>query len=275
MTSGCHSRDVVVIIGAGGMGLAVARRLAFEKHVLLADFQETTLYQALSTLQKDGISAEAHKVDIADYPSVEALAQAAQSAGHISVIVHTAGLSPAAASARDIYAVDLLGTANIIEAFSYVACKGTSLTCIASMAGHFISFSPDLERHLATAPLSRLLDHEELDLESENCNLAYTVSKRANILRVQGAAKAWGDRYARLNSISPGVIATPLLISQLDSPLGASPKALVEVSALKRMGTPDEIASVAAFLAGPESMYITGTDIIVDGGTVSARKWSK
>jgi NAD(P)-dependent dehydrogenase (short-subunit alcohol dehydrogenase family) len=123
--------------------------------------------------------------------------------------------------------VDLLGTANIIEAVSSVASNGTSLVCIASMAGHFLSLSPDLEHHLATAPLSRLLHHKELDLDCEDGNVAYTVSKRANILRVQGAAKAWGDRNARLNSISPGVIATPLLLSQLNGPLGASPKAMV------------------------------------------------
>ena len=112
-------------------------------------------------------------------------------------------------------------------------------------------------------------------MESLDGNVAYTVSKRANILRVQGAAKAWGSRKARLNSISPGVIATPQLLSQLDGPLGVGPKTMVGVSALQRMGTPDEIANIAVFLAGPESSYVTGTDILMDGGTVSARKWSK
>jgi NAD(P)-dependent dehydrogenase (short-subunit alcohol dehydrogenase family) len=275
MTSSHPTRNVVVVIGAGGMGLAVAQRLAPGKHVLLADFQEATLNNALSTLREEGISCEGHSVNIAHYPSVEAFAHAAHSAGRIDAIIHTAGLSPGSASAKEIYAVDLIGTANIIEAFLSVASEGTSLVCIASMAGHLITLSPSLERHLATAPLTQLLDHEGLNMESLDGNVAYTVSKRANILRVQGAAKAWGSRKARLNSISPGVIATPQLLSQLDGPLGVGPKTMVGVSALQRMGTPDEIANIAVFLAGAESSYVTGTDILMDGGTVSARKWSR
>lgn len=112
-------------------------------------------------------------------------------------------------------------------------------------------------------------------MESLDGNVAYTVSRWANILRVQGAAEAWGSRQARLNSINPGVIATPQLLSQLDGPLGVGPKTMVGVSALRRMGTPDGIANIAVFLAGAESPYVTGTETHMDGGTLSARKWSK
>ncbi|KAF7670985.1 trafficking protein particle complex subunit 5 [Alternaria burnsii] len=237
MASSHSTRNVVVVIGTGRMGLAVTPRLAPGKHVLLADFQETTLNNALSTLREEGISCEGHSVNIAHYPSVEAFAHAAHSASRINAIIHTAGLSLGSASAKGIYAVDLIGTANIIEASCLLRPREP----------------PCLECHLATAPLTRLLDHEGLNMESLDGNVAYTVSRWANILRVQGAAEAWGSRQARLNSINPGVIATPQLLSQLDGPLGVGPKTMVGVSALRRMGTPDGIANIAVFLAGAES----------------------
>jgi NAD(P)-dependent dehydrogenase (short-subunit alcohol dehydrogenase family) len=148
------------------------------------------------------------------------------------------------------------------------------MICVASMAGHFASLSPELERHLAVAPLDQLLQHDELDIESSNPNQAYTISKRGNQLRVQGLAHAWGSKGARLNSISPGVISTALLRGELETPRGASPLAMIKHSAARRIGTPDDIANVAVFLAGLESSFIIGNDILVDGGAVSARRWN-
>ncbi|KAJ5645899.1 NAD(P)-binding protein [Penicillium lividum] len=254
--------NVQVIIGAGGMGLSIARRLANGYRLLLADFSSATLSSAVESLRDDGYDVEGHQVDISDYGSVEKLALTAAKIGRIFAVVHTAGVSPASAAGKQIYEVDLLGTANVIDAFFHVASAGTSLICVASMAGNFARLSPGLESHLATAPREKLLQHDEIDLNSSLPHVAYTVAKRGNQLRMQGAARHWGSKGARLNSISPGVISTAAGRRELQGKNGA--KALIETSATRRAGTPGDIAGVVAFLAGPDSSFITGIDILVE-----------
>lgn len=267
------ARNVLVVIGTGGMGLAVARRLAAGRRVLLADWSAPGLEATVGTLRGEGHEVEGHTVDVSQRDSVENLAVAAGAAGRVDAVVHTAGVSPVMATARQIYEVDLLGTAHVIDAFLPVASAGTSLVCVASMAGHFASLSADLERHLATAPTDELLEHKEFDLESEPA-LAYVVAKRANQLRVQASAHAWGAKGARLNTISPGVISTPMGAQELQGPAGVHIQAMLDLSGARRAGTPDDIASAAAFLTGPDSAFITGNDLLVDGGTVSAQRWN-
>jgi NAD(P)-dependent dehydrogenase (short-subunit alcohol dehydrogenase family) len=267
-------RNVLVVVGVGGMGLAIARRLASGRRLLLADYSEERLEAALSTLGADGHDVVGHGVDVSERGSVEKLAGAAGDAGRIEAVVHTAGVSPVTATARQIYEIDLLGTAHVIDAFHAVASPGMSLVCVASMAGHFASLSADFERHLATAPTEQLLDHREIDLESADTGMAYVVAKRGNQLRVEGAAQRWGEQDARVNSISPGVISTPMGRQELEGPTGPFIQSMIELSGARRVGTPDDIAAMAAFLTGPESTFITGNDVLVDGGTVATQRWS-
>jgi NAD(P)-dependent dehydrogenase (short-subunit alcohol dehydrogenase family) len=267
------THDVVVVIGTGGMGLAVARRLAAGRRLLLADWSADGLGAAVSALRGEGHAVEGHTVDVSQRDSVEKLAAAAGAAGRVDAVIHTAGVSPVMATARQIYEVDLLGTAHVVDAFLPVASPGTSLVCVASMAGHFASLPADVERHLATAPTEELLHHKGIDLDGEPA-LAYVVAKRGNQLRVQAAARAWGGRGARLNTVSPGVISTPMGAQELQGAAGAHIQAMVELSGARRVGTADDLASAAAFLAGPESSFITGNDLLVDGGAVSAQRWN-
>ncbi|MGW3650471.1 SDR family oxidoreductase [Streptomyces sp. NPDC000878] len=267
------ARNVLVVVGTGGMGLAVARRLAAGRRILLADWSAPGLEATVGTLRGEGHEVEGHTVDVSQRDSVEKLAEAAGAAGRVDAVVHTAGVSPAMATARQIFEVDLLGTAHVIDAFLPVASAGTSLVCVASMAGHFASLSADLERHLATAATDELLGHKEIDLDADP-GLAYVVAKRANQLRVQAAAHAWGARGARLNTISPGVISTPMGAQELQGPAGVHIQAMLDLSGARRAGTPDDIAGAAAFLTGPDSAFITGNDLLVDGGTVSAQRWN-
>ncbi|HWD53307.1 MAG TPA: SDR family oxidoreductase [Acidimicrobiales bacterium] len=269
------SRNVLVVIGAGGMGLAIARRLGGGRRLFFADASADQLEGAVSHLRTGGLLVDGHRVDVADRGSVEKLASEAGSAGHIEAVIHTAGVSPVMATARQIFEVDLLGTAHVIDAFYSVCGPGTSLVCLASMAGNFASLSPDLERHLATAPAEHLLEHDGIDLDSPDPGTAYVVAKRGNQLRVEAAAHQWGGKGARLNTISPGVISTPMGLQELQGPMGAHIQTMIDRSGAHRVGTPEDIAGVAAFLAGPESSFITGNNILVDGGAVAAQKWNE
>ncbi len=267
-------RNVVVVIGAGGMGMAVAHRLAGGRQLVLADNSQERLDEVSRALRTDGLMVDVHRVDVSDRTSVEELARQAADTGRIDAVVHTAGVSPVMATARQIYEVDLLGTAHVLDAFFEVCSPGTSLICVSSMAGHFASLSAEFEHHLATAPTIELLDHAQIDLDSADSATAYVVAKRANQLRVQAASHHWGGRSARVNSISPGVISTSMGLQELEGPMGAHIQSMIDRSGARRVGTPDDIAEVATFLAGPESSFITGNDILVDGGAVVAQRWS-
>ncbi|WP_261566530.1 SDR family oxidoreductase [Frankia gtarii] len=274
MSQSESSRNVVVVIGTGGMGVAAARRLASGRRLVLADNSPERLESVVAVLQSEGHAVAGHPVDVTDRKSVEDLANAAGSGGRIEAVVHTAGVSPVMGTARQIYEVDLLGTAHVIDAFLAVVSPGTSLICIASMGGQLTSLPADFERHLATAPSDQLLLHEGIDLDKADSATAYAVAKRGNQLRVQGAAQTWGRKGARLNTISPGVISTPMSLLELQGPTGVFIQSMIDASGAGRLGTPDDVAGVVAFLAGPDSSFITGNDILVDGGTISALRWN-
>lgn len=265
----------MVIIGVGGLGMAIAKRIGAARRLVLADFSQTALDNAAAKLQDDGHSVETHTVDIADPASVQSLAIYASQLGRVEAVIHTAGLSPSMAPPERIFEVDLLGTAVVIEMFQSVIAAGGSLICIASIAGHMLAseLPAEVEAHLARASLERLLDHEFMNSSMEDSGYAYGLSKRANQIRVQAAARAYGKRGCRINSISPGVIRTTMLKNELDGNRSQTMQTLVEDSPARRFGTPSDIANVAAFLLSHEASFITGTDIVVDGGSTAAQAW--
>jgi NAD(P)-dependent dehydrogenase (short-subunit alcohol dehydrogenase family) len=266
------SREVLVVIGTGGMGRAIARRSGSGRKVLLADFNEPALAAVADELRADGYDVASRIVDVGDRDSVLELAQAAADLGPVARIAHTAGLSPAQASSKAILRVDLLGTALVLEAFGQVASPGGAAVVVASMAGHMAGgLDAESERALATAPAQDLLDLPFLvPFAAGDPGPAYSIAKRANHLRVQSAAAPWGKRGARVNSISPGVISTPMGRQELDGESGDQMRAMIAMSGTGRPGTPDDIAAAAAFLLGPDADFITGTDLLVDGGVVAA-----
>jgi NAD(P)-dependent dehydrogenase (short-subunit alcohol dehydrogenase family) len=268
-------KNVLVVIGVGGMGLAIARRVGSGAKVLLADFNETTLTAAAQQLRVEGHDVVAQKVDVSDRASVAALADAAAELGPVHEVAHTAGLSPVQASIEAIVAVDLLGVAYVLDEFARVVAPGGAGLVIASMAGHFAADSLPLEmaKALSLTPTEELANLPFLG-HLPDPGAAYSIAKRANALRVQAAAGAWGRRGARVNSISPGVISTPMGAEELAGQSGDQMRQMVAASATGRLGTPDDIAAAAAFLLDPtRASFITGTDLLVDGGAVAAVRW--
>ena len=261
--------EVVVVIGAGGMGQAIARRQGTGKTVLLADFNDATLEEAADAMRGDGYTVITARVDVATRASVRALAATAAEAGAVTQVAHTAGLSPEQAPVEAILAVDLVGVALVLEEFGRIVAPGGAGVVISSMAGHMgAPLTAEQEARLTATDADELLRLPFLDGHSFNPGSAYSLAKRVNHLQVRTASHSWGARGARVNSISPGVIATPMGRQELDGGNGAQIKAMVQNSGTGRLGTPTDIADAAAFLLGPTASFVTGTDLLVDGGVV-------
>jgi NAD(P)-dependent dehydrogenase (short-subunit alcohol dehydrogenase family) len=267
-------REVLTIIGVGGMGQAIARRLGSAKTVLLADNNEQTLTSVAEALAADGYQIESQRVDVTSPDSVHGLAEFAASLGNLAQLAHTAGLSPAQASAEALLAVDLLGVALVLDAFGEVIAPGGAGVVIASMAGHlFPPLSPENENALAHKRANELLDLDFVNRHrSSHPGIAYAFAKQANHIRVRAASTQWGRRGARINSISPGIISTAMGQLELASSVGDGMRSMIAMSGTGRIGTPDDIAAATEFLLGPHATFITGTDLLVDGGVVAAAK---
>lgn len=270
------SRNGLLVIGAGGMGLAIARRLGAGRRVFLADYSKDTLESAANSLRDTGHDVETQIVDVSSYESVTKLARHATSTSTLNTVVNTAGISPSMGTARQIFEVDLLGTANVIDAFLEVMPSGSSLTTVASIAGalYASAITPELEQHLATAPKDKLLQHASIDLEG-NPGVAYGISKRGNIVRVQAAVKKAGTKGIRINSISPGVITTAMIRAELESEAGENIRQMVKATPIQRAGSADEIASIVAFVSGPEASFVNGADFVIDGGFVASTRFNR
>jgi NAD(P)-dependent dehydrogenase (short-subunit alcohol dehydrogenase family) len=268
------AREVLTVIGVGGMGQAITRRLGSGKTVLLADYNEGTLAAVGEALSADGHHVDSHGVDVSSPESVRKLAEHAASLGAVTQVAHTAGLSPSQASAEAILAADLLGTALVLQEFGEVIAPGGAGVMIASMAGHmFPPLTAEQEHALAHTRPGELLELEFVSPKNlTEPGIAYGIAKQANHVRVRAASAHWGRRGARVNSISPGIISTPMGQQELASPVGDGMRAMIAMSATGRLGTPDDIASATAFLLGPDASFITGTDLLVDGGVIAAVK---
>jgi NAD(P)-dependent dehydrogenase (short-subunit alcohol dehydrogenase family) len=263
---------VIVVIGPGLIGQAIARRVGVGKHVLLADLRQENADAAAETLRNAGYEVTVASVDVSSRDAVHALAQTAAELGEVTGVIHAAGVSPSQASPSTILKVDLYGTALVLEAFGEVIAPGGAGVVIASQSGHRLSALPvEQNEALATTPVEDLLGLPFLQPDQVTDSLhAYQLAKRGNSLRVMAEAVRWGKRGARLNTISPGIIITPLARDELTGPRGAGYRRMIESSAAGRAGTPDEVGTVGALLMGPDGGFITGSDILMDGGVTAA-----
>jgi NAD(P)-dependent dehydrogenase (short-subunit alcohol dehydrogenase family) len=261
---------VIVVIGPGSIGQAIARRVGAGKHLLLADLRHENADAAAKTLSEAGFEVTTMAVDVSSRDSVEALVAKASALGDVYGVIHAAGVSPSQASPETILKVDLYGTALVLEEFGKVIAEGGAGVVIASQSGHRLPPLSTAQNHaLATTPVEELLKLSMLQPGEVKDSLpAYQLSKRGNSLRVMSEAVRWGKRGARINTISPGIIMTPLAKDELTGPRGAGYRRMIEGCPAKRAGTPDEV--VAALLMGA---VITGSDFLMDGGVTSSY-WS-
>jgi NAD(P)-dependent dehydrogenase (short-subunit alcohol dehydrogenase family) len=265
-------KEVVVLIGAGSIGQAIARRVSAGKHVLLADLRMDNAEAASVVLTNAGFDVSTATVDVSSRASVHALVEAAAALGDVTGVIHAAGVSPSQAPPATILAGDLYGTAVVLDEFGGAIARGGSAVVIASQSGHRLgALTAEQDGALATTPADELLALPMLQPDQVADSLhAYQLAKRGNSLRVKAEAVRWGRRGARVNTISPGIIITPLANDELTGPRGEGYRRMIALCPAGRAGTPDEVGTLAALLMGPDGAFITGSDFLIDGGVTAS-----
>jgi NAD(P)-dependent dehydrogenase (short-subunit alcohol dehydrogenase family) len=265
-------KSVIVVIGPGSIGQAIARRVGAGKHVLLADLRAENATAAADVMSNAGFEVSTATIDISSRESIHELALAATKVGDVTGVIHAAGVSPSQASPATVLKVDLYGTAVLLEELGNVIARGGSGVVIASQSGHRLgALTAEQDKALATTPPEQLLSLPFLRPDQVKDSLhAYQLAKRGNSLRVMAEAVRWAKRGARVNTISPGIIITPLAHDELTGPRGEGYRRMVEGCPVGRAGTPDEVGNVAALLMGPDGAFITGSDFLMDGGVTAS-----
>jgi NAD(P)-dependent dehydrogenase (short-subunit alcohol dehydrogenase family) len=264
--------EVILVIGAGSIGQAIARRVSAGKHVMLADLRLGNADAAAEVMRDAGFDVSTANVDVSSRESVHALVETAAGFGDVTGLIHAAGVSPSQASPATILAVDLYGTALVLEEVGNVIARGGTGVVVSSQSGHRLgALTPEENTALATTPADDLLRLPMLqpDQVADSLN-AYQLAKRGNSLRVMAEAVRWGKRGARINTISPGIIFTPLARDELIGPRGEGYRRMIELCPAGRGGTPDEVGTVGALLMGADGAFITGSDFLMDGGVTAS-----
>lgn len=265
-------KDSVIWMGAGQIGLAIVRRIASGKKIIIGDKSMAHAQAAADQLNTTGFDAVAMETDLSSRESILSVIAEAQKYGNIRYLVNAAGVSPSQASVETILKVDLYGTAVLLEEVGKVIAEGGSGVTISSQSGHRMpALTPEEDMLLATTPTEELLSLELLQPEHIQDSLhAYQMAKRCNVKRVMAEAVKWGERDARINSISPGIIVTPLAIDEFNGPRGDFYKNMFAKCPAGRPGTADEVAHVAELLLGEKGAFITGSDFLMDGGATAS-----
>ena len=266
-----EKKAVIALLGAGSMGTAIVRRIASGKKILLGDISENALERVGEDFRRCGYDVETMQVNALQKDSIEAFAKKASELGPVMYFIDTAGASPNQASPAHIVNLDMVGTGYAVDAFGKVMAQGGAGLIISSQAAYMYPIPNDIELQLVNTPTEELTRVPFIqEVAMQNSGLAYMIAKRMNHLQAQrAAATTWRDRRARINTISPGVIVTPLAYDEFRAS-GEGYQAMIDASAARRTGTSDEIAQAAAFLLGEHATFITGTDLLIDGGVIAS-----
>lgn len=262
----------MILTGAGQIGIAIARRMGYGMKIIIGDRRIANAELMAETMNRAGFDASPFEMDLSSRESILNLTDNAQRLGKIKMLINAAGVSPSQASIETILKVDLYGTAVLLEEVGKViAEKGTGVT-ISSQSGYRLpALTAEEDEQLATTPTEQLLSIDLLRPENIHDTLhAYQLAKRCNVKRVMAEAVHWGKRGARINSISPGIIVTPLAIDEFNGPRGNFYKNMFAQCPAGRPGTADEVANVAELLMSDRGAFITGSDILIDGGATAA-----
>ncbi len=266
------TKEVMILTGAGQIGMAIARRVGYGKKIILGDKMPENAQKIAKIMNEAGFDVLPMEADLSSRESIQNLISEAKKAGKITMLVNAAGVSPSQAPIEAILRVDLYGTAVLLEEVGKVIAPGGVGVTISSQSGHRMGqLSPEADEQLACTPTEELLSLELLRPENIRDTLhAYQMAKRCNEKRVMAESVKWGEKGARLNSISPGIIVTPLAIDEFNGPRGDFYKNMFAKCPAGRPGTADEVANVAELLMSDKGAFITGADFLIDGGATAA-----
>ena len=266
------AKDVMILTGAGQIGMAIARRMGYGMKIIVGDNRFTNAEAIVDIMNKAGFDATPFQMDLSSRDSIIALIAEAQKHGPIKMLVNAAGVSPSQASIETILKVDLYGTAVLLEEVGKVIAEGGTGVTISSQSGHRMpALTPEQDEQLAVTPTEELLELDMLKNGNIHDTLhAYQMAKRCNVKRVMAEAVRWGKRGARINSISPGIIVTPLALDEFNGPRGDFYKNMFAKCPAGRPRTADEVANVAELLMSPKGAFITGADFLIDGGATAS-----
>ena len=264
--------DVILITGAGQIGLAIARRMGHGKKIVVSDKNINNAQTVTKIMAEAGFDAVAVEADISSRKATLNMIAAAQKYGEIAMLINAAGVSPSQASVETILKVELYGTAVLLEEVGKVIKAGGTGVTISSQSGHrMAALGAETDEQLAVTPAEELLQLEVLKPANIKDTLhAYQMAKRCNVKRVMAEAIKWGVKGARINSISPGIIVTPLALDEFNGPRGEFYKNMFAKCPAGRPGTADEVANVAELLLSQQGAFITGADFLIDGGATAA-----
>ena len=265
-------KDVMILTGAGQIGMAIARRMGYCMKIVIGDKNIDNAKAICDTMNKAGFDAVPFEMDLASRKSILSLIAEAQKYGEIAMLVNAAGVSPSQASIETILKVDLYGTAVLLEEVGKVIKEGGVGVTISSQSGHRMpALTPEEDEQLATTSTEELLSLEMLQEGNIRDTLhAYQMAKRCNVKRVMAESVKWGAKGARINSISPGIIVTPLAIDEFNGPRGDFYKNMFAKCPAGRPGTADEVANVAELMMSSKGTFITGSDFLIDGGATAS-----
>ena len=271
-----EKKEVIALLGAGSMGTAIVRRIAAGRKILLGDISEKNLEKVSHDFQYSGYDVETMIVNALEKDSIEAFAEKAASLGDVMFFIDTAGASPHQTNPEHILNLDMVGTGYAVDAFGKVMAKDGAGLIVSSQTGYMYPIPYEAEQEILNTPTEKLMDLAFIkETAMQNSGLAYMIAKRINQLQaMKAAATTWKERRARINTISPGVIVTPLAYDEFAA-AGEGYQQMVDASAAERCGTSDEIAEAGAFLLGEHAGFITGTDLLIDGGVIAAIRTGK
>ena len=266
-----EKKQVVALLGAGSMGTAIVRRIAAGKKILLGDISEKALERVSDDFRRSGYDVETMVVNALQKASVEAFARKAAGLGPVMYFIDTAGASPNQAKPEHIVALDMVGTGYAVDAFGEVMTEGGAGLIISSQAAYMYPIPNEDELQIVNATTEQLADLPIVkNVAMQSSGFAYMIAKRVNHLQAQrAAATSWRERRARINTISPGIIVTPLAYDEFNAN-GAGYQAMLDASAARRVASSNEIADAAAFLLGEHAQFINGTDLLIDGGVIAS-----
>ena len=265
-------KDVMILTGAGQIGMAIARRMGYGKKIVIGDKNPDNAQAVAKIMNDAGYDADAVEMDLSSRESIKNLIAKAQEYGDITMLVNAAGVSPSQAPIEAILKVDLYGTAVLLEEVGKVIREGGVGVTISSQSGHRMpALTPEEDEQLACTPAEDLLKLDILQPENIRDTLhAYQMAKRCNEKRVMAESVKWGEKGARINSISPGIIVTPLAIDEFNGSRGDFYKNMFAKCPAGRPGTADEVANVAELLMSDKGAFITGADFLIDGGATAS-----